>query len=215
MVLAPLPVPDPVTTPALTANFVCRVVLGISSIIICLVPLRLLYRNGEFAAVVFVANMMGLNLLTVTNALIWRDDNMTEWWPGYGWCDLHPFLYVPMMALFTTSVLAISRNLSVQVGMLRAHPLTVREKRRKNLVQALIMFPLPLIQMAWIYPITAQRYTIATLVGCDWRVHRSWPKLVFFSLPIPVLALLSGYYASKHSRSFLFPPFSKWFLSSN
>ncbi|ROT38797.1 hypothetical protein SODALDRAFT_277871 [Sodiomyces alkalinus F11] len=177
------------------ANLVCRVVLGIIANIICLVPLRLLYRIGEFSAVVFVANMIGLNCLTVINALIWRDDNMTEWWPGYGWCDIHPFLYRPMMTLFTTSVLAISRNLSVQVSMLRAHPLTVREKRRKNLVQALIMFPVPLIQIAWIYPITAQRYTIATLVGCDWRVHRSWPRLVFITLPTPILSLMSGYYA--------------------
>lgn len=188
---------DPITTPGLTVNLVCRVVFGILANFICWVPLRLLYRNGEFAAVVFISNMMGLNVLCVINSLIWRDNNMSEWWAGYGWCDVHPYLYVPMMSLYTTAVLAISRNLCEQVGMLRANPLTVREKRRKNLVQALIMFPIPVLQLAWIYPLTAQRYAIVTLVGCDWRVHGSWPRVIFYIIPAPVVALLSGYFASR------------------
>ncbi|KAM0281346.1 hypothetical protein ACHAQH_003614 [Verticillium albo-atrum] len=194
-ILSPFPVPDDVSPTSLTANLVCRVVFGLLTNVICLVPLRLLWRNGEFSAVVFIVDVMCLNMLTVINALIWRNDDTTQWWAGYGWCDLHAFLYVPLMCLYSTSCLAISRNLSEQVNMLRANPLTHREKRRKNLIQALIMFPIPLIQMAWIYPLTAQRYIIITLVGCDWRVHGSWPYFVFFLLPAPLLALTSAFYS--------------------
>ncbi|KAH6694712.1 pheromone receptor [Verticillium dahliae] len=195
LVLSPFPVPDDVSPTSLTANLVCRVVFGLLNNLICLVPLRLLWRNGEFSAVVFIIDVMCLNMLTVINALLWRNDDTTQWWAGYGWCDLHAFLYVPLMCLYSTSCLAISRNLSDQVNMLRANPLTHREKRKKNLIQALIMFPIPLIQMAWIYPLTAQRYIIITLVGCDWRVHGSWPYFVFFLLPAPLLALVSAFYS--------------------
>ncbi|KAM0334115.1 hypothetical protein ACHAQA_001135 [Verticillium albo-atrum] len=195
LVLAPFPVPDDISPSSLTANLVCRVFFGLVTNAICVVPLRLLYRNGEFSAVVFILDVMCLNLLTVINALLWRNDDTTQWWAGYGWCDLHAFLYVPLLCLYTSSCLAISRNLSEQVNMLRANPLTMREKRRKNLVQALIMFPIPLLQLAWIYPLTAQRYIIVTLVGCDWRVHGSWPYFVFFLLPAPLMALMSGFYS--------------------
>lgn len=205
VLIAPFPVPVPTTTPALTASVACRVVFGLLACALCSVPLRLLHKNGEFAATVFVANLVGLNCLLVINTLIWHDDNTDDWWAGYGWCDVHPYIYVPMLMIQSTSILAITRNLAEQVGLLRANPLTVRERRRKNLVQALIMFPLPLLQIAWIYPMTAQRYVVTTLVGCEWRVHGSWPWVLFYLLPGPVCSLVSGFFVGMLSGSAVHP----------
>ncbi|KAH7349483.1 pheromone receptor [Plectosphaerella cucumerina] len=169
--------------------------MGFVAIFACLVPLRLLYRNKEFAAIVFVVNDLGLCLINTINALIWHDDNMDNWYTGFGWCDLHPYLYVPMMTLFTTSVLAHSRGMAEKVSLVRASPMTKRERRRNYLMQSLIMFPLPIVQLAWMYPLTAQRFVLTTLVGCDWRVDGSWPWLTFFILPIPILSIIAGIYA--------------------
>ncbi|KAF7563820.1 hypothetical protein G7046_g288 [Stylonectria norvegica] len=190
-----VPGPDTYTTPALTANLVLRILLSILASLVCVVPLRLLYRNGEFAASVFIVNIMVKNLDTIINALIWRDDNTDAWWPGHGFCDVNPYLRNFTVGLYATCLLAIMRNLAQQVGLLRANPLTVREKRRRNLVQALIMFPLPIVQLVWIWPLTTQRYVVGTLVGCSWVASLSWPYIVLFVLAPVVVALVTAGYA--------------------
>ena len=156
-----------------------------------------LYRNGEFAAVVFIANIQFANFDTIINSLIWRDDDTSKWWSGEGLCDISPYYTNFQMALFVTCLLAIMRNLAQQVGLLRANSLTVQERRRRNLVQALIMFPLPVIQLAWVWPLTTQRYAIATLVGCTWIAWPSWPYMAFFAVAPVVVALITSGYASK------------------
>lgn len=191
------PGPGTTTTPSLTANLVCRILFGIIANIACVVPLKNLYRNGEFAAVVFIANIELANLDTIINALIWRNDDTSKWWSGEGLCDISPYYTSFQNALFGTCLLAIMRNLAQQVGLLRANPLTGQERRRRNLVQALIMFPLPILQVAWVWPLTTQRYAIATLVGCSWIAWPAWPYMTFFVIAPVVIALITSGYASK------------------
>lgn len=182
---------------AVTANLVCRVVLALLANLICLVPLRLLYRNGEFAAVVFIALVEVRNLQTIASTLIWRDSDVESWWPGYGLCDLDVLVTNGSVSLYYMCLLAVLRNLARSVGMLRANPLTVKEKRRRNLLQALIMFPLPVIQMALTYPLAAQRFAVGQLAGCTWQPYPAWPYVVFFRVAPIAVAVLTVFYASK------------------
>ncbi|KAH7328490.1 pheromone A receptor-domain-containing protein [Stachybotrys elegans] len=195
MILALSSFDPPYATPALTANLVLRVILAVVANILCLVPLRLLYRNGELAAVVFIVNVELRNLMTICYSLLWRDNDMDNWWPGWGLCDLHPYIYNLSLALYSTCLLAIMRNLAHQVGLMRAHPLTVKEKRRRNLIQAFIMLPLPLVQLAFVWPLTLNRFSVTTVVGCTWQAYPAWPYLVFFVLGPVIVALLTTMYA--------------------
>ncbi|KAJ4268641.1 hypothetical protein NW762_002708 [Fusarium torreyae] len=190
-----LPGPGTITTPSLTVNLVCRVLLGIFANLACLVPLKNLYRNGEFAAVVFIFNIEWANLDTIINALIWRNDDTSKWWSGRGFCDINPYTQNFSGAVFGTCLLAIMRNLAQQVGLIRANSLNVRERRRRNLIQALIMFPLPIIQLGWTWPLTTQRYAVVTLGGCSWIAWPSWPYMVFFVMAPVVVALITAGYA--------------------
>lgn len=186
---------EPFVTPSLTANLVVRVVLGVIANLVCLVPLRLLYRNGEFAAVVFIIVVEIKNIFTIVMALVWRTDDMESWWPGYGLCDLQPFVYNGCAGIYVTCLLAIMRNLAHQVGILRANPLTVKEKRRRNFVQALIIFPLPIVQLAFTWPLAKQRYLVGTLIGCTWVPSSSWPFLLFFVIAELVISIVAAIYA--------------------
>ncbi|KAK2000931.1 hypothetical protein LX36DRAFT_385333 [Colletotrichum falcatum] len=196
---ASLLVPDPPSAPYtdayLQANLVCRVVLALLANAGCLVPLRNLCRQGELAPTVFVGTVVVVNCLTVVNALVWRDDEVYQWWDGRVWCDLHAYLYQPLMPLYWLSIVAITRNLAQQMGLSRAGPLSGRERHRKRLVQALVMFPLPVVQAGLLYPISSQRYRIVTLTGCMWSGHPSWPLFVFFLAPRLLAVLASVYYA--------------------
>ncbi|KAL7802707.1 pheromone A receptor domain-containing protein [Trichoderma afarasin] len=189
------PPPTMYTTPSLTVNLVCRIFFGILANLICLIPLQLLYRNGEFAAVVFILNMELENLRNIVNALIWRNDDVKSWWPGYGLCDVDGHLHNFCISLYATCLLAIMRNLAIQIGSLRANPPSRREKRRRNIIQALIIFPLPLVQVAWTYPLAQQRYYVGTLVGCFWPTASAWPTIVFEILPQAVVSVITAGYA--------------------
>ncbi|KZL79708.1 pheromone receptor [Colletotrichum incanum] len=193
--LVPKPPSAPYTNPYLQANLVCRVILALLANAGCWVPLRNLYRQGELAPAVFVGTVIVANCLTIANALTWRNNNVHEWWDGQVWCDLHAYIYQPLMPLYWLSIVAIMRNLAQQMGLSRASPLSSREKRRKRLVQASIVFPIPIVQMGLLYPISSQRYRIAALTGCMWSSHPSWPFFVFFLIPRLVAVLLSVYYA--------------------
>ncbi|EGX96841.1 a-pheromone receptor PreA [Cordyceps militaris CM01] len=189
------PSDPPYTSPSLTANLVARVVLGVVANLVCLVPLRLLYRNGEFAAAVFIVVVEVKNVFTILMALLWQTDDLASWWPGYGLCDIEPFVYNGCAGIFVTCLLAIMRNLAHQVGVLRANPMTVREKRRRNLIQALIIFPLPILQMALTWPLAARRYAVGTLMGCSWVPSSTWPFLVFFVIAQLVVSVVAAIYA--------------------
>ncbi|KAH7162463.1 pheromone A receptor-domain-containing protein [Dactylonectria estremocensis] len=180
---------------SLMANLVSRVVLGLLANLVCLVPLRHLYRGGEFAAVVFIVNIEVINFKTVVHALIWRNDNTDSWWAGYGLCDVYPYIHNATLSLYVTCLLAMMRNLAQQVGLMRANPLTVRERRRRNLGQALIIFSLPIIQLAWVWPLTAQRYLVASLIGCTWAAWPSWPYIVFFIAAPVAVSMMTVFYA--------------------
>ncbi|KAK8041898.1 pheromone receptor [Apiospora rasikravindrae] len=180
---------------SLQANLVCRVLFAIIGTLFCWVPFRLLLRNGEFAAVVFIVGVVITNFFTMINSLLWRNDYWGLWWDGQGWCDLQVWLVGPLQTIYAAAILAIMRHLAEQVGMMRVTTLSAQEKRRRNLIQALIIFPLPLVQLAFTWFDLAQRYIIGTLVGCSAVYDNSWPKIFVYSAPPMVFSLASVPYA--------------------
>ncbi|KAL7901041.1 pheromone A receptor domain-containing protein [Trichoderma sp. SZMC 28014] len=199
------PPPDVTNTPSLTANLICRVLFALIGNLVCVVPLRLLYGNGELAAALFILVVELQNFEYIVNALIWRNDDVESWWPGYGLCDVNSHVRNLSIGLFNSCLLAIMRNLSLQIGNLRASPLTKKEKTQRNIVQAIIIFPLPLLQIVWTYPLAEHRYYIGTLVGCTWANDESWPYLIFYvvlSTLMPVVT--AGYAVSKATATALF-----------
>lgn len=185
----------------LTANLVCRVILGVLAILTCWVPMRLLWMAGELAATVFIIDVMLINFFQVVNSMIWHNDNTARWWHGAGWCDVQTYIALPLQALYGACVCAIMRHVANQVGLMRVNGPTASEKRRRNMVQALIIFPIPVLQIALTYPVLTSRYLLSTLEGCTVHLNVSWPTLVFFILPTPIYTIAAGAFAGKSSLS--------------
>ncbi|ORY69759.1 putative mating type pheromone G-protein coupled receptor [Pseudomassariella vexata] len=181
--------------PGLTANCVCRVFFAIIGTLLCWVPFHLLSRNGEFAAVVLIADVVILNLFTILNSLIWRSDNWDIWWDGVGLCDIETYLNGPLLTIYAAAMFAVMRNLAQQVGLMRASALTPEEKKKRNLIQAVIIFPIPVVQLIFTWFDLAQRYQIGTLIGCSAVYDGSWPKILIYSAPPTLFALGTSPYA--------------------
>lgn len=187
----------PVSQASLTTNVVCRVIFTTLSNLLMWVPLKLLRRNGELAAVIFIVVTMIFNLFTAVNSLIWHTDDTSTWWMGWGYCDVYNYINYPVLTVYTSCVFAIMRNLADQISLMRADSLSLREKRRRNIIQSVIIFLVPLIQVACIYPTSLHRYYVMPLVGCGWWPSRTWLSFVIYCIPPPVFALGAAWYAGR------------------
>ncbi|KAK7735899.1 a-factor receptor [Cytospora paraplurivora] len=148
-------------------NIIFRCTLNLVSAVACWVPMRLFYRNGELAGTTMVIAIAILNFYYFVNALIWSNNNIAGWSKGYGWCDIQLASWVPLETLNSAAVCAILHNVSNQVALMRAIGLSGKEKRRKHLIQALIIFPIPVSQLILHYFVIAIRYNISGIVGCQ------------------------------------------------
>lgn len=204
--------------PKLLTNLIARVFLAILGTLLCWVPLRVLGRNGEFAATVLIATVCALNAITVINSLTWRSDDWTQWPSGRGLCDLEVYLLVPLDTMYAAAVFAVVRRLAGQVRLSSgssssgqqlppAHShaslgaATVvrrtawRQWIRSILGQAAIIFAIPLVQVVFTYFDLAQRFVVGTLVGCSAVYDNSLPKLLVFDVPPAAFAIASVPYA--------------------
>ncbi|RWA07847.1 hypothetical protein EKO27_g7259 [Xylaria grammica] len=180
--------------PGLLANLVARVILASAGILLCWVPVRLLVRNGEFAAVVLIVDVVIMNLFTILNSIIWHDDNWSTWWDGTGLCDIEVYLSGPLQTIYAASIFTVMYHLSQQVKVTGAGHDRIQMTRR-NFIQAAIIFPVPLVQLLFTYFDLAQRYIIGTLIGCSAVYDTSWPKALVYDAPPAIFAVLSVPYA--------------------
>lgn len=181
----------------LTANLSFRVILAIIGTVLCWVPFRILWRNGDFAAVVLIIDVTFMNFFTVINSLIWNSDNWDNWWLGTGLCDIQVYLWMPLQTIYAGAILAIIRQLAHQVKLTRASQLTRTERRIRALQQAAIIFPFALFQLCFTWFDLSQRYNIGTLVGCMASYDNSWPRFTVYDAPPTVFVMASVPYAGK------------------
>ncbi|KAI3336515.1 GPCR fungal pheromone mating factor [Xylariaceae sp. AK1471] len=184
------------TNPSLLlTNLISRVILAFIGILLCWVPLRLLVRNGEFAAVVLIVDVAIMNLITILNSIIWHGDDWNTWWDGAGLCDVEVYLSGPLQTIYAASIFTVMYHLTQQLKVIRSPRLDRGEKVKRNLIQAAIIFPVPFVQLLFTYFDLAQRYIVGTLIGCSAVYDSSWPKNLVYDAPPAMFALLSVPYA--------------------
>jgi pheromone a factor receptor len=196
------PLPDTTFHYNVPAQIAARLVFGLVASLALLIPLKLLHRNAELAAVTLLAATLARNVLTMLNAVVWRSDaGLARQFDGHVYCDVQVYLAVPLQLVYATAILAVMSNLARQMRLAGGRGagvmMTRREKRRRNWRAVAIIFPPALVQMAAMYPLGWRRYLIHTVVGCKWAAYRTWVSVVFFYVPHPVVASASCYYAGE------------------
>lgn len=182
-------------TPGMLANIIFRFILNLAAAVACWVPMRLFHKNGELAGTAMVVAMALLNFYYALNAVIWHNDDIGSWSKGYGWCDIQLVSWIPLETLNSAAICAVTQNIANQVSLVRAAELTSEERRRKQISQALIIFPMPFLQAILYYFVIPMRYNISGIIGCQAVFEANWLFLVFFILPCPVFALAAAYFA--------------------
>lgn len=178
-------------------NIILRCLLHFAAVVLCVVPMHLFCRSGELAGATLVASGVVMNLYHFCNTITWYNDDIASWPRAYGWCDLQVATTSPLEAMVAASTCAILRNVSNSIMSLRTTELRKSERRRKNLIHALIIFPIPFLQVILYFFVIERRFNILGIIGCRGSFKTNWVFLIFFLLPCPIFAFCAGYYASK------------------
>ncbi|TAQ90611.1 hypothetical protein B7494_g1076 [Chlorociboria aeruginascens] len=179
-------------------------------ILITIVPLRSLYRVKNIAACTLIITAMVLNIMTFVNALIWPTDNFDTWWKGVGLCDVEVAVRTPLFTLVTSSTMCITRLLARALDTDNAMLHETKAMRLRTLmIECLLVFTIPVLEVALHYLIQAQRFEVATIYGCADILDYSWPTLVIMHIWPPIFAIATCFYASKFLAPIIIPPLTE------
>jgi pheromone a factor receptor len=188
------PVADPV-------NAIALPIFALLGIFITYLPFRSFYAHGNIAACSIVFTVTIYNIFTFINALIWPDDNWNRWWTGEGLCDVEALLRYPITMALATSLCCLTKGLAGCLDTENAKlNLTTAAKRRRQIIDFLFCWLVPVGQMALHYVCQAGRYAIVPVFGCADALDNSWPAIIILMLWLPLFALLNCYYAGMFSN---------------
>lgn len=155
-------------------------------------------RNRNIAATSLVLWILVLNLCSFVNALIWPTDDILNWWPGHGLCDIEVRLFVGSSVALPGALACIMRGLA---NVLDTNALVIvpgRARRVRNLAfDAAFCIIIPVLMMVVYYVAQDKRYYVWGVSGCNQSVDYSWVGVVLVFLPAPVLMIVDVYYASE------------------
>lgn len=193
----------PVAYP-LTANAVLIPIFAGVGIFCNIVPLVILSRVRNLAAVTLIGTNMLINIWTFINACIWPTDDFASWWNGVGLCDIESTLRTPLYTLLALAVCVLTRDLARAVDVDNPCLFETPAKRRRRIVfDVLCIFGLPLIQLPLHYVVQYNRYSIIAIYGCVDLLDNSWPRIVLLSMWPMLIGLLNCYYSRKSFRTTL------------
>lgn len=194
---------DHSTVPNSTATRLNAVFLPLCCAIVIMamyVPLRQLFRVKKLAACTLVIVIGVQNTFTFINAIIWPNNNTTDWWSGVGYCDFQIAIKVPLSTLLATSSACVSWDLAKALDTDNPRLFETKKSRRRRLAGELFFcFGIPVLETALHYVIQANRYAVTTVYGCADSIDDSWPSIVIVAIWPPIFAIMDCYFAGKIS----------------
>lgn len=173
-------------------------VLALITLIIDMPPLFWHIKNRNLAASSLVAWTLLSNLMNFINAVIWPTDDIMNWWPGYGLCDIEVKLMIAVTFGFVGSLLSIMRNLANVLNTKKTVLCLGRsQRRRQTIIDCLFCFGGPVYGMAVHYIVQPSRYFVFAISGCEVTYDRSWPRLVLILIWPPIICLVVVYYSGR------------------
>lgn len=185
------------TTPS-TTPYPSAVLLALLSLLLTLLALPPLYwhlsnRNAGAASLILWLQL--LNLISLTNALLWPHDNTALWFDGAGLCDVQVKVLVAAYVGVPASVACVLRGLArvMDTSQSGAGGGSLR-------VDLLWCWALPALQMPAHYVVQTRRYYVLGIAGCSPAVSASWVADVLLVAPAVVWVGVGGWYAGECFR---------------
>lgn len=177
-------------------------ILGVLSGVVILLdipPLVWHAKQRNLAPAALVSWFIILNLMTVTNAIIWPTLHPEQNFSGRGLCDIQAKLIVGSWNGIPAALAVILRSLARVMDPDNAVPsLCSAEKRRALMIEGSFCIVVPLVLMALHFIVQEVRFYVDPVTGCNPATDDSWPSIVLVYIWPALLAMGAGYYAGKY-----------------
>ncbi|KIJ47233.1 hypothetical protein M422DRAFT_164105 [Sphaerobolus stellatus SS14] len=140
-----------------------------------------------------------LNIIRGVNAIAWAGNVDIKL---LVWCDITTKLVIGFTFAVPLSALCICRQLEY-VSSTRQVMLDHRDKRRRNIFDAILCFGVPTIFMALHYIVQGHRFDIIEDIGCNPTTYISLPAVLLMWVPPLFISLISMGYALAAFHHFL------------
>ncbi|MCJ1295991.1 a-factor receptor [Xylographa carneopallida] len=153
-------------------------------------------KNRNLPAGNLILWILVSNLMNLTNALLWPNDNIPTWFSGTILCDVEVKLDLAASLALVGSVLCITRALARALNTSKPVISSTGQQRfRRNLLDCALCFGPPGYIIVIHYVVQPSRYYLFAISGCTPSVDDSWPSLILIFIWAPLLSLPAAYYA--------------------
>ncbi|KAK6987709.1 STE3-domain-containing protein [Favolaschia claudopus] len=139
------------------------------------------------------------NIIFAVDSIIWGDSIRVI---APIWCDISTKLIIGSNFALPAACLCICIHLE-QVSSIRAVRVTIDDKKRRQLFEALMCFGLPLVFMALHYVVQGHRFDIIQEYGCRPATFISIPAIFIVWIPPMILAIAALVFAGLALRHFM------------
>lgn len=155
-------------------------------------------KHRNLAAACLVFWIVLLNVFDFINALIWPTDDVSNWWPGFGLCDVEVKLMLATTVGIPGSLISIMRNLALVLDTEGGCPIPTEAQRRRQLtIDFMLSIGIPIYMMTIHYVVQPSRFYIFQVAGCLTSYDDSWPTIVLMWIWPPILCVVAVYYSGK------------------
>jgi len=173
-------------------------VLAPLAVAVCIPPLIWHWRNGNFPTICLIAWFTMINLFNFANSLIWPTDDITSWWDGRGYCDIHTKLLAAFSVGITGALVCIFRRLAKILDTNPNSLISTRvQQRRNHALEIMLCVVFPIIIMFLHYVVQDSRYRIYAITGCEPPYHASWPSTALAFIWPPIELFVATIYCGK------------------
>ncbi|KAF2238659.1 STE3-domain-containing protein [Viridothelium virens] len=183
------------TSPVYTAAIILAF-FSLLNLLIDLPPFIFHARARNIAASSLILWILLMNLSDLINALIWPNDNVSNWFSGTILCDIEVKLFIGAQIGQTGALICIMRELAKVLDTDNATMGRSSGEEKKRMIGELIMcWGLPVLLMFAHYVVQPARYAVFGLNGCTIMIDNSWPAVVLVQMWPPLFALVDVYYS--------------------
>jgi pheromone a factor receptor len=184
---------DPISGQAIALPIFCLI-----AILINIIPFLALSSGSRIniSACSLIIYIFLANLFTLINSLLWPTNDYANWFSGIGLCDIETKLQLPIITGIAAATACLTRELAEALDTKSAKVTsTRRDRRNKIIIDSLLCFALPTLQIILHWLVQDVRFFLAVLAGCGASYDASWPTVVIMYIWPVIFSLLSCIYS--------------------
>ncbi|KAL6308810.1 fungal pheromone STE3G-protein-coupled receptor [Sparassis latifolia] len=167
--------------------------------ILVLVPLPWYWRAKNVATLSLMAWLFVVNVIYGVDSILWHDSVVVV---VPVWCDITTRIIIGAQMALPAACMCICIHLE-QVASGRQARTLRSEKQRRQIIEAVLCFLVPVVWMALHYTVQGHRFDIIEGYGCRPNTYVSIPAIIIIWVPPLVLATITLIYAALAFHYFL------------